>query len=69
MPKRNLRIVSQRAMDTIGACEVCNMQFKSYLPQPDKAEWEIRTRFVEHKCKLLDESQNALRVAREATEN
>jgi hypothetical protein len=57
MPKRNLRIVKRYPRETIGVCEACNAQFKSYLPQQDKAEWEIKTRFDEHKCKPEDTSQ------------
>jgi hypothetical protein len=53
MPKRKLRFVKRYPRETIGVCEACNAQFKSYLPQQDKAEWEIKTRFEEHKCNLI----------------
>jgi len=69
MPKRNLRIVKRYPRETMGVCEACNTQFKSYLPQQDKAEWEIQTRFDEHKCKPEDASQAAARIVREATED
>jgi len=56
MPKRNLHIIKHYPRETIGICEACNKQFKSYLPQPDKAAWEIQTRFDEHECKQEDGS-------------
>jgi hypothetical protein len=52
MTTRNLRIIKYYPRETIGICDTCYAQFKSYLPQPDKAAWEIQTRFNEHKCKL-----------------
>jgi hypothetical protein len=51
MLKSKLRIAKHYPRETIGICEACNTPFKSYLPQPDKAAWEIQTRFDEHKCK------------------
>jgi hypothetical protein len=68
MRARNLRIV-QRPPNTIGICEHCNVQFKSRQPLEADAEAEIRAQFDAHKCKSLDESQNAARIVREATEN
>ncbi len=67
MPKRNLRIVKKQSPDTIGVCEACNMQFKSYLRNAEQAEWEIGVRFGEHKCKPEDASQAAARIVREVT--
>jgi hypothetical protein len=55
MPKRKLRIVKQG----LGICERCNAQFK---------DADIQAQFDAHKCKLVDASQNALRIVREATE-
>jgi hypothetical protein len=65
MPKRKLRIV-KRTPPAIGICERCNSQFKSNLldPQPD-----IAAQFDTHKCRLVDSSQNAVRIVKEATEN
>jgi hypothetical protein len=60
MPERELRFVKETPNQTIGVCSYCNKQFKSYLPRSDQAKWEISTRFAEHKCKRLVESQNAL---------
>jgi hypothetical protein len=68
MPKRNLRIVNLTPI-VIGVCERCNAQFKSSQPLVDDAESEMRAAFDAHKCKLVDSSQNALRIVREATEN
>jgi len=49
--KRNLRIVRKTDMLTDAICEYCNAQFRSNLPNQKQAEWEIKTRFHEHKCK------------------
>ena len=68
MPTRNLLIVKSTPM-AIGICEYCNAQFTSSQPLEDDAEAEMRAQFDVHKCKRLDESQNALRVVREATES
>ena len=59
MPKRKLRIVKQTP-PAIGVCERCNAQFK---------DADIQAKFDAHKCKLVDSSQNALRIVREATED
>ena len=61
MPKRQLRIV-EPSPPIIGVCERCNSQFKA------DSEQAVRDAFDLHKCKLIDASQNALRVVREATE-
>jgi hypothetical protein len=63
MPKRKLRIVKQEPLPMIGVCERCNSQFKADSRQA------VQSAFDAHKCKLLDSSQNALRIVREATEN
>lgn len=68
MAKRNLRIV-KRTFPALGVCEYCNAQFKSSKPSGDDGAVEIAEAFDVHKCKRLDESQNALRVVREATED
>jgi hypothetical protein len=68
MEKRNLRIV-KRTPIALGVCERCNSQFHSKQATEDGAEAEIRAAFDAHKCKLIDSSQNALRIVREATEN
>jgi hypothetical protein len=39
---------------------------KSSLPSPDT---DIQAQFDAHKCKLVDSSQNALRIVRESAEN
>lgn len=68
MPKRNLRMV-RTAPDFLGVCERCKSQFASSRPVEADAMTEIAAAFEAHKCKLIDSSQNALRVVREATEN
>jgi hypothetical protein len=65
MHKRKLRIVKESPPPAIGICERCNAQFESSLPAPDT---DMLAQFDAHKCKLLDSSQNALRIVREATE-
>jgi hypothetical protein len=66
MPKRKLRIVRPDFPIT-GVCEYCNQVFISRLEPPEAAMQEIRDQFDAHKCKLIDSSQNALRIVREAT--
>jgi hypothetical protein len=60
MPKRNLRIVKASLYEKIAVCEACNKKFYSWLRQAEQAEWEIKTRFDEHKCKRDAASQTAL---------
>jgi hypothetical protein len=67
MQKRKLRIVKP-APPAIGVCERCNLQFKSTEPSRDEADAEIWAQFESHKCKLVDSSQNALRIVRESTQ-
>jgi len=67
MAKRNLRIVRETPLLSI--CEYCYMRFSSEVMPSEAAKCDIRAQFNVHKCKLLDSSQNALRIVREATEN
>jgi hypothetical protein len=60
-----IRIV-KRTPNVMGVCTRCGSEFSSLL-SGETAEWEIEAQFVDHKCKPLDSSQNALRVVREAT--
>jgi hypothetical protein len=73
MPKRQMQIVKYIGPSPyLAVCTFCNQQFK--IP-PDvtitavEAEARLSSEFAQHKCKRLDESQNALRVVREATED
>jgi hypothetical protein len=59
MQKRKLRIVKKAPPPPIGVCERCHAQFKDV---------DIQAQFDAHKCKLIDSSQNALRIVRESTE-
>jgi hypothetical protein len=68
MAKRNLRIVPIDHGNTLGICDGCNQQFRSGAPSLDLAKHELTTMFDAHKCEPLDESQNAARIVREATE-
>ena|ERR1039458_6577267 len=55
----------------LAVCTSCSQQFKV---SPDvtltglEAETKLQAEFDQHKCKLMDESQNAARIVREATE-
>jgi hypothetical protein len=66
--KLGLRIVKRvRNVPVLGIREYCNTQF-SGDPNMGNAQSAIQEKFNAHKCQRLDESQNALRVVREATE-
>jgi hypothetical protein len=68
MPERKLRIVRKSPPPVIGVCERCNAEFKSTELSWEDADAEIAEVFAAHKCKLMDSSQNALRIVRESTE-
>lgn len=53
----------------LGICERRNSQFKSSKASQDDAGKEIKAAFAAHKCKLMDNSQNALRIVRESKED
>ena len=57
-----------RTVPAIGICEHCNAQFKFGGTTRTDAEFQIKSAFAVHKCILLDSSQNALRIVREATD-
>jgi hypothetical protein len=59
MSAKNFRIVKRYPRETVAVCEACKAEFKSYLPQQEKAEWEIKVRFDEHKCKQQGASAKA----------
>jgi len=60
-----LRIVKEAPPPVIGVCERCNAQFKS---SKRDATADVAAQYESHKCKLMDSSQNALRIVRESTE-
>lgn len=66
MQKCKLRIVKDVPLPAVGICERCNAQFKSNILY---FEADIQAQFDAHRCKLVDSSQNALRIVREATED
>jgi hypothetical protein len=68
MPKRKLRIV-RTAPDFLAYRERCKSKFTSSDSVETGAMTEIAIAFGAHKCIVLDSSQNALRIVREATEN
>ena len=56
----------------LGVCERCNAPFNvapEALTDEHAALASISDQFDAHKCKLMDSSQNALRIVRESTEN
>ena len=66
MANRRLRIVKESPPPVIGVCERCNAQFKS---GKHDAIADVASQYESHKCKLVDSSQNALWIVREATED
>jgi hypothetical protein len=48
--QENLTLSKSGTIVTIGVCELCNGQFKSYLPNPDQAMWEVKAWFYVHCC-------------------
>jgi hypothetical protein len=72
MEKRTMRIVQEIGQAPfLAICTHCNQQFKapSNVMQTAKAAMEsLEDQFAQHKCKLIDSSQNALRIVRESTE-
>ncbi|MGA9157000.1 MAG: hypothetical protein WBQ40_15425 [Candidatus Sulfotelmatobacter sp.] len=67
MPGRQLRIVKRtEGIPVLGVCERCNVQFST--ERLEDSYLHIQQRFDAHKCKPMDNSQNALRIVRETTE-
>jgi len=66
MHERKLRIVKIAPPPVIGLCERCNAQFKSSSPDTDA---DIAAQFDAHKCPPLDNSQDALPIVHESTDN
>lgn len=62
-PERNLRFVRRERAVTVGMCEACTEQFRSYIHPRSQSEWEIKTLFERHKCRTLAE-----RTVRDLTE-
>jgi hypothetical protein len=67
MPTRHLRIV-RYTFPLTAICECCNQTFKSRELGAKSATYQVRRLFEVHTCKLLEGSQNAVRVVPEATE-
>jgi hypothetical protein len=73
MAKRAIRIVKHySAVPSIAVCTYCSHQFTipstALLGVMDATD-NLQEQFEAHKCKLVDSSQNALRIVRAATEN
>jgi hypothetical protein len=47
--RENLTLSKNGEVVTVGVCEVCNGQFKSYLPNPEQAMWEVKAWFYGHR--------------------
>jgi len=47
--QENLTLSKNGTIVTVGVCEVCNAQFKSYLPNPEQAMWEVKAWFYGHR--------------------
>ncbi|HTW59083.1 MAG TPA: hypothetical protein VMD99_13205 [Terriglobales bacterium] len=73
MAKRNLRVVKWLGITpAVAVCTYCASTFKvplDSLKRTADAQESLRKQFDTHKCKLLDSSQNALRIVRESTED
>jgi hypothetical protein len=67
MHTRKLRLV-RFTFPLTAICEHCNQTFQSHDEIAEMAERELQALFDVHKCKLVDSSQNALRIVRESTE-
>jgi hypothetical protein len=72
MANREMRVVKYIGpAPFVAVCTNCSQQFK--VP-PDitmtagEAQATLQAEFSKHECKRLDESQNAARIVREATE-
>jgi hypothetical protein len=71
MAKRKLVIVKSLGLQS-GCALFCSQQFKvptTQLAKTADAQASLKEQFDRHKCRRLDESQNALRVVREATKD
>jgi len=68
MLRRKLRFVRLKP-SPLAVCERCGTEFESKTQVRTAGEAEIARAFKFHECQLLDSSQNALRIAREATED
>ncbi len=69
-PKKRKILVVQRGADgkvISGNCSGCGRLFK-FEDTPDGRS-QVEQAFETHECKRLDDSQNAVRIVREATEN
>jgi hypothetical protein len=72
MEKRTMRIVqSMGPAPYLAVCTHCNQQFKvpaDVIHTVEAATDNLQDQFARHKCRLVDSSQNALRIVRESTE-
>jgi hypothetical protein len=57
--ERSLKITKISSTVSLGECDRCNAKFRCYLPQPEKAEWELNTWFQGHTCRNLRKPQAA----------
>jgi hypothetical protein len=64
MRKRHLRIVKRTPPPAIGICERCHAQFKSEQSLEIDFLMELTEAFIAHNCKVVDSSQNRLRIVR-----
>jgi hypothetical protein len=65
--KRKFRIVKrEHNIPVLGLCESCNAEFTAdpeTIGRPKDAHAHIQQQFIAHKCKRLDASKNAVRIA------
>jgi len=72
MAKREMQVVKYIGpAPFLAVCTYCNHQFKIppdvTMTAADAAAF-LQSEFDKHKCERMDESQNAVRIVREATE-
>lgn len=68
MPKRPLTI-HQQAGTFFATCEACNARFESKLLNESKAKEEIQAQYREHRCKRLNNEQNASATTQTPTDS
>jgi hypothetical protein len=72
MAKRSLRVVKWvGTIPVLGVCMFCNRTFSvplTVMRRVIDAQEHLRNKFAEHKCKLVDTSQNTPQVMHEPVE-
>lgn len=59
MQPRKLRILQSDALEVLGICEACNMQFSCSAPDLAQAALEIKAQFDMHSCRVSEGAETA----------